>query len=85
MEQSVINIIIGVAGALGGFILNQLWAAVKDLQGADKVLAEKVNQIEVLVAGNYVSRSEFKQSMDALFAKLDRMETKLDGKQDKGQ
>lgn len=84
MDQTLINVAIAVTGALGGFVLNQLWSAVKDLQTADKALTEKLNSVEVLVAGNYVSRADFKQAIDALFTKLDRMETKIDGKQDKG-
>ena len=83
MDQTVINIIIGVAGALGGFLLNQLWTAVKDLQNADKELSEKVGKIEVLVAGQYVTREDFKRSIDALFAKLDKIDEKLASKQDK--
>jgi len=83
VDQTVINIIIGVAGALGGFLLNQLWTAVKDLQNADKELSEKVGKIEVLVAGQYVTREDFKRSIDALFAKLDKIDEKLANKQDK--
>ena len=84
MDQTVINFVIAAAGALGGFVLNQLWAAVKDLQTADKSLTDKLNAVEVLVAGNYVSRADFKQAIDALFAKLDRMEDLIHKKQDKG-
>ncbi len=62
-----------------------LHESVRDLQTADKRLAEKVASIEVLVAGNYVKRDDFDKSMDAIFRKLDRIEDKLDGKADKGE
>ncbi len=81
--QAIINIAFTVIGVLGGFILNRIWDALKDLQTADKVLTEKVVAIEVLVAGNYVSRDELKQTLTAVFAKLDRIEDKLDHKVDK--
>ena len=56
---------------------------VKDLQKADKVLAERVGEIEVLVAGSYITKTDFTQVTDAIFRKLDRIEDKLDGKADK--
>ena len=58
--------------------------SVRDLQDADKRLADKVSSIEVLVAGNYVKRDDLDKSVEAIFRKLDRIEDKLDGKADKG-
>lgn len=81
--QTIINVAFAIAGGLGSWVLNRIWEALKDLQTADKVLAEKVGAIEVLVAGNYVSRDELKQTVTAVFAKLDRIEDKLDHKVDK--
>ena len=72
MDQTIINWLLAGFGALIGFLLNAVWQAVKDLQAADKVLAEKVGNIEVLVAGAYVKKDEFTQSINALFAKLDK-------------
>ena len=45
----------------------------KDLQQADKELAEKVGQIEVLVAGRYVTREDFNQVLNQVFERLDRI------------
>lgn len=83
MDQTLINWLLGGFGALIGFLLNAVWQAVKDLQKSDKDIAEKVSSIEVLVAGQYVHRSEFERLSDALFAKLDKIDNKLDGKADK--
>lgn len=83
MDQTIINWLLAGFGALIGFLLKGLWQAVKDLQAADKVLAEKVGSIEVLVAGAYVKKDEFALQMNALFAKLDKIEDKLDKKVDK--
>jgi hypothetical protein len=83
MEQSIINWLLTGFGALIGFLLNAVWQAVKDLQVADKALTEKVGQIEVLVAGNYLRRDDFEHTIEALFKKLDKIEDKLDGKMDK--
>ena len=83
MDQTIINWLLAGFGALIGFLLNAVWQAVKDLQAADKVLADKVGSIEVLVAGDYVKKDEFTDTVKALFAKLDKIEDKLDKKADK--
>ena len=83
MDQTIINWLLAGFGALIGFLLNAVWQAVKDLQTADKVLAEKVGNIEVLVAGAYVKKDEFTDTVKALFAKLDKIEDKIDRKADK--
>lgn len=83
MDQTLINWLLGGFGALIGFLLNAVWQAVKDLQSADKELAAKVSEIEVLVAGAYVKKEEFSTAVTALFTKLDRIEDKIDKKADK--
>lgn len=83
MDQTIVNWLLGGFGALIGFLLNAVWQAVKDLQAADKELATKVSEIEVLVAGAYVKKEEFSTAVTALFTKLDRIEDKIDKKADK--
>ena len=83
MAQTFFNIAVAVAGSLGGWWLKVLWDAVKDLQSADKELAEKVSSIEILVAGQYVKRDDFDRVANAIFAKLDKIMDKLDTKADK--
>jgi hypothetical protein len=70
-------------GVLGGWLLNTMWGALKDLQTADTKLAEKVSAIEVLVAGQYVMREEFTTTMNAMFMKLDRIQDTLNKKADR--
>ena len=83
MEQNLINALIAVVGSGFGWILKVVWDAVKDLQRADDQIIEKVNKIEVLVAGEYVKREDFRADMDRLFDKLDQIDKKLDSKADK--
>lgn len=83
MDQTIINWLLAGFGALIGFLLNAVWQAVKDLQAADKALADKVGSVEVLVAGAYVKKDDFAHTIEALFKKLDKIEDKLDKKVDK--
>lgn len=81
--QMIFNIAIALAGALGGWVLNSLKTSIDNLQKADRSLTEKVQAVEVLVAGTYVKRDDMDKLGAALFAKLDKIENKLDGKADK--
>jgi len=83
MDQTIVNWMLTAFGGLTGFLMNAIWQSVKELQKADKELADKVSEIEVLVAGAYVKKDEFSTSVTALFAKLDRIEDKIDKKADK--
>lgn len=83
MDQALVNWLLAGFGGLIGFLLNVVWKAVEDLQKADKVLAGRVGEIEVLVAGSYITKTDFTQVTDAIFRKLDHIEDKLDGKADK--
>jgi hypothetical protein len=83
MEQQIINVVFGLAGALGGWWLKVIWESIKDLQRTDSNLAKEVSQLNILVAGQYVKQEMFDRFQDAIFSKLDRIEEKLDKKQDK--
>ena len=82
--QVLFNIAASIVGMLVGIVLTMVWSMVKTLQSADIVLADKVQKIEVLVAGNYVTRPELEKYIQAMFHKLDIIEEKLDKKVDKG-
>ncbi len=83
MDQSLINWLVAAGGAVFGFLGKSLWEAVKDLQAADKALADKVNSIEVLVAGKYVTRDELSTAINRIVDQLDRIEEKIEKKADR--
>lgn len=81
--QLAFNIIAGLAGAIGMFILRAQWDQLQELRRANAALTAKHTEIEVLVAGQYTKRDEVERLTNAIFAKLDRIEQKLDSKADK--
>ena len=81
--QSVINAAFTVLGLLLGAILKAVWDAVKDLQAADKALTSEVGELQVLVAGKYVTWDGLKDVMEPIKGQLNRIESKLDLKADK--
>ena len=81
--QIFFDVGVAVIGAMGGWILNTVWNAVKELQKADKELAEKVGEIEVLVAGRYMTREEFNSTLAQVFNKLDTIRDMIAMKADR--
>ena len=82
-NQQLFNIVFAVAGALGGWWMKAMWEGLKDLQKADQKMGAELSDLKVLVAGGYVRTEAFDKLSNAIFAKLDRIEDKLDGKADK--
>lgn len=81
--QIYFNIAIVIFGGLGGWILNSLRDSLKSLHESDVALSNKVQGIEILVAGSYVTNSALEKLTTALFHKLDKIDDKLDHKIDK--
>ena len=81
--QVLFNIVVGLLGTIGGWWLNAVWGSLKELQAADRDLAEKVASIEVLVAGRYVTRDEFNNTLSQVFTKLDRIIDAVNQKADR--
>lgn len=81
--QTIINTLLGLVAFFGGVWVRGLSDSMKELRKTDLDITEKVQAIELLVAGQYVRREELKAFEDALFKKLDRIESKIDGKADK--
>jgi len=83
MDQALINWMMGGFGAAIAFILRVVWEGLRELQKADLELASRVNEVQLVVAGQYVKREDMERIQAALFAKLDRIENKLDLKMDR--
>lgn len=74
----MLNWIFAGCSGLLGFLLRMMWEGLTDLRKADSALVERVNAIELLVAGQYVRKDDFVRFSDALFAKLDKLDAKID-------
>lgn len=82
-SQTIFNAAIGLGGFLGAYVLTSITSKLNALQKADDALMEKVQRMEVLVAGEYVKHADLDKLMGTLFNKLDKIEMKLDSKADK--
>ena len=81
--QTAFNLAIGLVAALGGWWMKTIYDVLMDLRRAETTMVDRVQRIEVLVAGQYVTREELGKLSDAIFRKLDKIEVKIDMKADR--
>jgi hypothetical protein len=86
----LIDLLIAVAFAGGGWFMNNVWSSIKDLQKADIDLAKEVSSLKVFVSTDYVASERFEvvmasqtKALDKLADKLDKLSDKIDTKMDK--
>lgn len=76
MSQDFINIIIGVSGAMAGWIMKVLWDSVKTIQ-------KDIKDFEKELHLSYVSKDDFRQDIQEVKDILNKIFDKLDQKADK--
>jgi Tfp pilus assembly protein PilO len=76
MDQNLINLLIGVLGAIVGWILKVIWGAIQELQGDMK-------EIEKELHTEYISKNDFHVALDEIKDMFKRIFDKLDNKADK--
>lgn len=81
--QTAFNLAVALGAFLGGWVLNTLWQAIKDLQASEKTQSKEMEAIKVLVAGDYMTRAEHAASLARLETTLVRIEGKIDKKADR--
>lgn len=74
--QAIFNILVTFVGALSGWIF-------KSMQDNIKTSYDKIQAMEVTMAGKYVTTDYLDKQIHAVFDTLRRIEDKLDKKEDK--
>ena len=82
--QILINVGITLIGILFGSLLNHLFKRIGDVSKDLAKLRDEHNQLSIQIPSEYLPKRDFQHVIDRLFAKLDRIEEKIDDKEDKG-
>ena len=69
--QTALNVAGFVIAALGGWWLNNLDRRFRDSEKSSAKHEEKIQSLELLVAGQYITRIEHEKFITAMFKKLD--------------
>jgi len=78
VDQNLINILIAVVGVLMGWVLKVVWEALGELRTDGKTRDDRLNELEILVAGKYVTRDDFSIVISKLDDIRDRLALKAD-------
>lgn len=81
--QTIFNIGIALVSFVGGIALNRLFIKLDKLTDQDEQLSKNINDISIELPTKYVMKEDLQRLADALFAKLDKIDAKLDRKEDK--
>ena len=82
-QDTVLQATAAVAGVLATWVYNSMLKKIACLEKECTRLSERISANEIIMVGNYVKNDRFEKMEEALFAKLDRIEDKLDRKADK--
>ena len=78
MDQNFINALVAVVGVLMGWVLKVIWEGIKDLRSDGAVRDNRLTELEILVAGKYVTRDDFSIVISKLDDIRDRLALKAD-------
>lgn len=81
--QESFNVAIMLIGFLGGFILTSFRSKIDALSQRDLLIADEVHKVHLLVAGEYLKKSELVMALDPIHNSLRRIEDALGTKADK--
>lgn len=83
--QDLINVLFGALGITLGWVMANLKDSIKSLHDSDVELKKSVQEMAVLVAGQYVTWAGLKDVISPMTDTLRRIENKLDNKMDKSE
>ena len=75
--QAAFNILVALVGFLGGYVLNSMRDSIKAIKDSEAILIDKVQHMEVLIAGDYVKKNEMDRVVTNIFETLKDIDTKL--------
>lgn len=81
--QMFFNVAIGFISFVGGIAMNRLFTKLDKLTDQDERLSKDITDLSVALPSKYVMKEDLQRLSDAIFDKLDKIDAKLDVKQDK--
>lgn len=77
LMQTAFNVAVTLIGFLGGWILKSVTDTLKEMRADNHSLRNKVQAMEILVAGSYVRREDLEKFGETMFRKLDKLEERV--------
>lgn len=77
------NLAVSVAGVVISWLVKALFDRMKSMEQADNRMAEQLARLREELPERFVRRDDYRESLDAIFNTLRRIEDKVDRKADK--
>jgi hypothetical protein len=75
--QMAFNIAVALVAFLGGWVLNTITKRLDENRSDLHSIRNKVQAIEVVMAGTYVKKEDLEKLGNTIFAKLDKIEERI--------
>jgi hypothetical protein len=75
--QTAFDAVIALIGFMGGWILNSLKDSIDSLRVSENSLRKEIQEMQVLIVGDYVKRSDMERIVTSIVSKLDSIDEKL--------
>lgn len=80
---TLFNIAVAIAGFVISLLVRALFARMTAMEQADNRMAEQIAKLREELPERFVRRDDYRESLDAIFNTLRRIEDKVDRKADK--
>lgn len=77
------GVLLTIAGAGVGYYISTVKEMVRDLQKNHDKIATQLNEVKLIVAGDYVKRSELREMREDIMTELHAIHAKINEKADK--
>ena len=68
--QLILDVLLGLVGFFGSFILLAVWRRLGYLESTDEHIKTEVTALRILVAGEYVKKSDIEPKLDGIWNEL---------------
>ena len=76
-NQIIFDAVISCVLFLAGWVLSSIRDSINGLESSGKELANKVQNIEVLIVGDYVRKDDMEKLVDRIIMKLEEIDAKF--------
>ena len=76
-NQLIFDAVISCVLFLAGWVLSSIKDSINSLESSGKELANKVQNIEVLIVGDYVRKDDLEKLITKIITKLEEIDAKL--------
>lgn len=80
---ALIGFVISIGGGLTGWVFKMVFSSIKDIEINQNILSKSIGDHKLHAAETFATKQDVRDGFDRVMVKLDKIDEKLDTKQDK--